>query len=264
MAEYIAGTEDAFVQTMNDRAAGLGMKNTTFVNCCGLDVDGHMSSARDVALMSRELISKYPQIHDYSTVWMDTITHVTKKGESEFGLTNTNKLIKQYEWATGLKTGSTGLAKCCLAASAQKEGIDLVAVIMAAPDSKTRFSDAITLLNYGYSVCDIFHDENMPQLSQVTIQGGSKDFAGCKYAKEFSYLFMNQINKEDITSELNLNKSIMAPISAGDVVGQLNYFYKGQNIGNVEVISTETVGKATYADSLHKVVNKILFHKTTS
>lgn len=110
MSEYIEGTESAFVAKMNERAIGLGMNNTNFVNCCGLDTDGHMSTARDIALMSRELITKYPQIHDYSTIWMDTIIHSTRRGDSEFGLTNTNKLIKQYEWATGLKTGSTGLA----------------------------------------------------------------------------------------------------------------------------------------------------------
>ena len=155
MAELIAGSEEGFVAKMNERAKGLGMNNTTFINCCGLDTDGHMSTARDVALMSRELIVQYPQIHNYSTIWMDTITHVTRKGESEFGLTNTNKLIKQYQWATGLKTGSTGLAKCCLSATANKDGVELIAVIMAAPDSKTRFSDAVTLLNYGYSVCDL-------------------------------------------------------------------------------------------------------------
>ena len=103
MAEFIAGSEDAFVAQMNERAAGLGMKDTNFVNCCGLDVDNHMTSAYDVALMSRELITKYPQIHNYSTIWMENITHVTKKGSSEFGLTNTNKLIKQYAYATGLK-----------------------------------------------------------------------------------------------------------------------------------------------------------------
>ena len=139
MAELIAGSEEGFVAKMNERAKGLGMNNTTFINCCGLDTDGHMSTARDVALMSRELIVQYPQIHNYSTIWMDTITHVTRKGENEFGLTNTNKLIKQYQWATGLKTGSTGLAKCCLSATANKDGVELIAVIMAAPDSKTRF-----------------------------------------------------------------------------------------------------------------------------
>ena len=138
MAEFIAGSEEAFVTRMNERAAELGMKDTHFVNCCGLDTEGHMTSAYDVALMSRELITKYPQIHDYCTIWMDSITHVTRNGSSEFGLTNTNKLIRQYEYATGLKTGFTNLAKYCLSATAEKDGLELIAVVMAAPDYKIR------------------------------------------------------------------------------------------------------------------------------
>ena len=122
MAEKIAGSEPAFVEKMNQRSAGLGMTNTHFVNCNGLDTEGHLTTARDIALMSRELITKYPQIEDYSTIWMENITHTTAKGSSEFGLSNTNKLIRQYEYATGLKTGSTSGAKFCLSATARKDG----------------------------------------------------------------------------------------------------------------------------------------------
>lgn len=257
MAEQIAGSEEGFVQKMNERAKGLGMNNTTFVNCCGLDTDGHMSTSRDVALMSRELITKYPQIHDYSTVWMDTITHVTRKGESEFGLTNTNKLIKQYQWATGLKTGSTGLAKCCLSATAQKDGIDLIAVIMAAPDSKTRFSDAITLLNYGYSVCDIYHDEEMPELPELTVVGGKKDTAALEYAGEFSYLFMDKIDSSQIVKETELLTDKKAPVQEGEIVGSLKYTYNGEELGKVDIIAKESVEQATYLDSLLKAAKKL-------
>lgn len=257
MAEQIAGSEEGFVQKMNERAKGLGMNNTTFVNCCGLDVDGHMSTARDVALMSKELITKYPQIHDYSTVWMDTITHVTRKGESEFGLTNTNKLIKQYQWATGLKTGSTGLAKCCLSATANKDGIDLIAVIMAAPDSKTRFSDAITLLNYGYSVCDIYHDDAMPELPELSVGGGKKDTISLEYAGEFSYLFMDKINTEQISKQLEFSEQIAAPVEQGTVLGKLIYSFDGKQLGSVDILAGESVQKATYTDSLWKAVKKL-------
>ena len=142
MAEQLSGTEEEFVKKMNERAKGIGMNNTHFVNCCGLDVDDHITTALDVALMSRELITKYPEIYSYSTIWMENITHTTNKGSSEFGLTNTNKLIKQYEYATGLKTGSTSQAKYCVSATARKDGVDLIAVIMAAPDYKVRFADA--------------------------------------------------------------------------------------------------------------------------
>ena len=257
MAEQIAGSEEGFVQKMNERAKGLGMNNTTFVNCCGLDTDGHMSTSRDVALMSRELITKYPQIHDYSTVWMDTITHVTRKGESEFGLTNTNKLIKQYQWATGLKTGSTGLAKCCLSATAQKDGIDLIAVIMAAPDSKTRFSDAITLLNYGYSVCDIYHDEEMPELPELTVVDGKKDTVALEYAGEFSYLFMDKIDSSQIVKETELLTDKKAPVQEGEIVGSLKYTYNGEELGKVDIIAKESVEQATYLDSLLKAAKKL-------
>ena len=146
MEEKISGTEELFVQQMNKRAAELGMKNTNFVNCNGLDADGHVTSARDIALMSRELILSYPQIFQYTQIWMENITHVTAKGSSEFGLTNTNKLIRQYEYATGLKTGSTSGAGFCLSGTAEKDGIQMIAVVMGEPDSKTRTKDVIAML----------------------------------------------------------------------------------------------------------------------
>lgn len=257
MAEYIDGTEEAFVAHMNERAEGLGMSDTHFVNCCGLDVEGHMSSARDVAIMSRELITKYPKIHDYSTVWMDTITHSTKRGESEFGLTNTNKLIKQYEWATGLKTGSTGLAKCCLSATANKNGIDLISVIMGAPDSKTRFAEAINLLNYGFSRCDIYHDEEMPQLEPVKVNNAKQDMLSLEYADDFSYMSMDKINQEEITKDIKLNENIEAPVTKGDVIGTLEYNYKGNVIGTVDIIAADNIEKAGYADMLRRVVRRL-------
>ena len=258
MSEYIAGTESAFVAKMNERAMGLGMNNTNFVNCCGLDTDGHMSTARDIALMSRELITKYPQIHDYSTIWMDTIIHSTRRGDSEFGLTNTNKLIKQYEWATGLKTGSTGLAKCCLSASANKDGIDLIAVIMAAPDSKTRFAEAVNLLNYGFNTCDIYKDDGMPLLENIRISKGKKDYVNCRYEKEFSYMFINPVNHEDISKELHINENIAAPVNEGDTIGTLDYYYNGEKIGSVNVISSENIEKADFLTQIKKVLGRLL------
>ena len=258
MSEYIGGTESAFVAKMNERAMGLGMNNTNFVNCCGLDTDGHMSTARDIALMSRELITKYPQIHDYSTIWMDTIIHSTRRGDSEFGLTNTNKLIKQYEWATGLKTGSTGLAKCCLSASANKDRIDLIAVIMAAPDSKTRFAEAVNLLNYGFNTCDIYKDDGMPLLENIRISKGKKDYVNCRYEKEFSYMFINPVNHEDISKELHINENIAAPVNEGDTIGTLDYYYNGEKIGSVNVISSENIEKADFLTQIKKVFGRLL------
>ena len=150
MAEHISGSEESFVNKMNKRANELGMKDTHFVNCCGLDVEGHYSSAYDVALMSKELITKHPEIIKYTTTWMDSIIHRTRKGESEFGLTNTNKLVRTYKGITGLKTGSTSLAKYCLSATANREGIDMIEVVMGAPEHKLRFVEASRLLVYGF------------------------------------------------------------------------------------------------------------------
>ena len=194
MAEYIAGSEEAFVKMMNERAAGLGMANTHFVDCCGLTEDpAHLTTARDIALMSRELITRYPQIHNYSTIWMDTITHVTKQGTKEFGLSNTNRLLKMpagYR-VTGLKTGSTSLAKYCLSATAEKDGIRLIAAVMAAPDYKARFADAQTLLNYGYASCRLYEDQEMPELPLMAVADGIEDFVPLSYQGKFSYLSLN-------------------------------------------------------------------------
>ena len=138
MAEKVRGSEEAFVEEMNQRAKELGMENTTFVNCNGLDAEGHLTTARDIALMSRELITSYPQVRDYCMIWMEDITHTTRKGTSTFGLSNTNKLVRHYEYATGLKTGSTSKAGFCISATAEKEGMELIGVIMAARTSKER------------------------------------------------------------------------------------------------------------------------------
>ena len=164
MAEKIAGSEPAFVEKMNQRSAGLGMTNTHFVNCNGLDTEGHLTTARDIALMSRELITKYPQIEDYSTIWMENITHRTKQGEKEFGLSNTNKLLRQYQGATGLKTGSTSKAGFCLSATAERNHISLIAVVMACQSAKERVKDCASLLDYGFSLCKVYTDKQPPAL----------------------------------------------------------------------------------------------------
>jgi D-alanyl-D-alanine carboxypeptidase (penicillin-binding protein 5/6) len=253
MAEFIGGTEDAFVEKMNERAKGLGMVNTHFVNCCGLDTDGHVSSAMDVAIMSRELITKYPQIHDYSTIWMDTITHNTRRGSTEFGLTNTNKLIKQYQWATGLKTGSTSKAGCCLSATATKDGIDLIAVVMTAPDSKTRFSEAISLLNYGFANCYIYMDDEDFVIEPVGVTGGNKSSVAANPEKTFSYMFMSKPDTDKITRRFELTDGISAPIVCGDIVGEIVYEYEGRELGRVSILAAEDVAKAQFSDAIKKV-----------
>lgn len=260
MAEHIWGSEQTFVDKMNERAQGLGMSGTHFVNCCGLDTDGHMMTARDVAIMSRELITRYPQIHEYSGIWMDTITHSTRRGESEFGLSNTNKLIKQYEWATGLKTGSTGLAKCCLSATAEKDGIELIAVVMAAPNSKTRFKDAISLLNYGYGVVDIYRDNAWLSQEKMVVHGGKSDSVTCRKNNEFVYVFTEDTDTDRIKCTEEYADGLEAPVYEGDVVGQMVYELDGNILGTVDIVAADTVEKAGLGDCIRSTMMKMLLN----
>ena len=257
MAEYIAGSEEAFVKMMNERAAGLGMKNTTFQNCNGLDTEGHLTTARDIALMSRELIEKYPKIHDYCMIWMDTITHTTKKGTSEFGLSNTNKLVRQYPYATGLKTGSTDEAKFCVSATAEKDGMELIAVILGGENSKQRFQDATKLLNYGFGKCQVYEDNDPPKLKSVEVQGGVKDQILCEYADTFRYLDTSGANLAGVTKKAQMKQSVKAPVKKGQKVGELVYKLGEKEIGRVEILAKESCKKAEFLDYLKKVMQKI-------
>lgn len=259
MAEYICGSETEFVRQMNERAKGLGMTSTHFEDCCGLtDSTTHLSSARDVALMSRELTTKYPEIHKYSTIWMENITHVTDKGTSEFGLANTNKLLKQYQWCTGLKTGSTSLAKYCLSATALKDGIELIAVIMAAPDYKIRFSEARTLLDYGYGICKLYKDENMDILPDAVILGGVKENVPLRYESGFTFLSTDGSDLSSITKQIQINTEIYAPVTEGEIAGKAVYYLEGEEIGSINLLLKESVKKAGFFDYFKKIMENYL------
>jgi len=255
MAEYISGSEEAFVQEMNKRAKALGMHNTNFVNCNGLDAQGHVTTARDIALMSRELITKYPQIHEYAMTWMENITHVTKQGTKEFGLSNTNKLLRMATnfKVTGLKTGSTSLAKYCLSATAEKDGIRLIAAVMAAPDYKARFADAQALLNYGYASCRLYEDQEMPKLPLMAVTDGIEDFVPLSYQGEFSYLSLNGEDFSQVEKKLMLPDAMEAPVEEGEKAGVLRYELKGKVLGEVEIVTEGAVKKAGYRDYLKKL-----------
>lgn len=253
MAEHISGTEEAFVQQMNKRADGLGMTGTHFVDCCGLTEDpSHVTTARDIALMSRELINQYPQIHNYSTIWMENITHVTKQGTKEFGLSNTNKLLRMATnfQVTGLKTGSTSLAKYCLSATAEKEGVRLIASIMAAPDFKARFADAQTLLNYGYANCKLYEDKEGIALPKIPVDGGIKSGAGLVLDGVFSYLSLKGEDFSAVEKKLVLSDALPAPVEPGQKAGVLEYLLNGEKIGEVDVVTAEAVREAKYGDYL--------------
>lgn len=257
MAEYISGSEEAFVQSMNERAKGLGMTGTHFVDCCGLtESPEHLTTARDIAIMSRELITKYPQIHNYSTIWMENITHVTKQGSKEFGLSNTNKLLKMATnfRVTGLKTGSTSLAKYCLSATAEKDGVRLIAAIMAAPDYKARFADAQTLLNYGYANCKLYEDQEMPVLGEMEVTDGVKPSVSVQYAGGFSYLGLGGEDFSSIEKKLLLPESLQAPVAEGEKVGVLRYELNGKALGEVDILTAGSVEKAGFSDYLKAVL----------
>ncbi|NBI69476.1 D-alanyl-D-alanine carboxypeptidase [Clostridiaceae bacterium] len=260
MAEYIGGDESAFVQMMNERARGLGMEHANFEDCCGLtDSTTHAMSARDIALMSRELITKYPEIFNYSTIWMENITHVTKQGTKEFGLSNTNKLLKMatnFE-VTGLKTGSTSLAKYCLSATARKDGIELIAVILAAPDYKARFGDAVTLLNYGYANCRMYRDEDPGAVPGASVQNGVKDTVAGRLEGTFSYLSMQGEDFGGIEKEWVFEETLKAPINEGDIIGCLVYRLNGKELGRVRVLAAEYIKQATFFDALKKAAGAL-------
>lgn len=262
VAEYIAGSESEFVKLMNEKAESLGMQNTHFEDCCGLtDSDSHYSSAKDVAIMSRELITKHPEVFDYTTIWMEDIEHKTAQGTTTFTLSSTNKLLKQYEWTTGLKTGSTSKALYCLSATANKDDMELIAVVMAAPDPKTRFQDAMSLLSYGYSVSQMYTDENKDPLPAQKVEGGIEDMVNLVYEAPFSYLDTAGNNINEIEKEISLPGSVTAPIAEGDAVGEAVYKLNGTRIGSVSILAAKGVEKAQYKDYYKKVWGLYLMKK---
>ena len=257
MAEHIAGSEPEFVNAMNKKAQALGMKNTHFVDCCGLtDSDDHYTTAYDIALMSRELIRKYPEILNYSSVWMDTITHNTRQGSKEFGLSNTNRLIRTYEGCVGLKTGSTSKAKFCVSAVAKRKGITLIAVVMAAPDSRTRVKDASMLFDYGFAKCSLYTDENPGKLPDVKVIKGIKEKTTLTFGKTFRCLSTDGTTFDKIKKKLILPNEVKAPVKKGQKAGELVYYQENRELGRIPVIYAENVKKAGYLDRLKQTAEE--------
>lgn len=254
MAEYIAGSESGFVQMMNERAASLGMENTHFEDCCGLtDSDNHYTTARDIALMAQELITRYPQIKSYTTIWMENITHVTMQGSKEFGLANTNKLLKQYPYTTGLKTGSTNKAKYCVCATANKDGVELIAVIMGCPNYKDRFTEAQSLLQFGYTTCKLYQDENPPELMPILVKGGIDKQVPAVYKEKFSWLFVSGEDFSNMEKMLTTNE-LTAPIEKGEQIGTVTYRLNGKELGSIGIYAGESVREAKFFDYLLNIV----------
>ena len=237
MAEYLCGSEKAFVEKMNERAKQLGMNDTCFKNCHGLDTDGHITSSYDISLMSRELLKNHPSITNYTTIWMDTL----RDGKSE--LTNTNKLIRNYKGATGLKTGSTGLALYNLSASATRDNLSLIAVIMKAPSTKIRFSEAQKLLDYGFSNYSyVSFAKKDANLTSITVTKGVENSVDVVYSEDSGTLLMKGQDK-NIEQIISLPEAIEAPLEIGQKLGEIKYILDGETICITPLVSNKEIKK---------------------
>ncbi|MBU3805216.1 MAG: D-alanyl-D-alanine carboxypeptidase [Candidatus Cellulosilyticum pullistercoris] len=246
MSEYIAGSEEQFVELMNKRASELGMNHTVFKNACGLHIDGHVSTAKDIALMSRALLEEHPEMSKILTTWMDSITHRTRRGESEFGLSNTNKMIKWYKGITGLKTGYTPQAKHCVSATATRDQMGLIAVIMGAADGKTRFQEAAQLLDYGFANYKVKVGPAIGTIiAQEPIKKGTEKHIDIATAETKAFVVPKSSANSELTYEVQIDQSLIAPISRGQEVGRIVYYLDGNEVGEGKVISASDVKKAT-------------------
>lgn len=258
MAEHIAGSESAFVSMMNARAAELGMKDTHFVNCTGLDDDAsakeHQTSAYDIALMSRELLKNHPMIKKYTTIWMDTVRNGT------FGLSNTNKLIRFYNGATGLKTGYTSGAGYCLSASAQREGMELIAVVMGCESRQVRNAACKSLLDYGFANFAVISPE-LTEAEPVPVKLGKSNTVDCRLGDTDS-LLIDKAQKNAITTELSMEPSVTAPVSQGQRLGTLTIRSGEQILREVPLVAAENVERLTWGDLFGMVLGRAAMAKT--
>lgn len=253
LAEHVAGVTELFVEQMNNRARELGMKDTHFVNCTGLTAEGHVTSAHDIALMSRELLLHHPEVRSYTTIWMDTLRNGT------FGLSNTNKLIRFYDGATGLKTGFTQEAGYCISATAERDGMELIAVIMKGNTSDSRNADAKTLLNYGfstYALVDVQPEEPLPALP-VTL--GAADTVALTLPEEGRAVLLEKSRSGGLTQTVELPEAVPAPLQAGDTVGTLTVSREGETLLTVPIVAAETVEALTWREMTARLLRMAIF-----
>ncbi len=250
MAEHLAGSEELFVEQMNQKAKELGMNDTTFKNCHGIDEDGHVTSSYDIALMSRELMTKHPQITKYTTIWMDSL----RDGKSE--LVNTNKLVRNYSGCTGLKTGSTSLALYNLSATATRDNLSLIAVIMKAPNTATRFAEAKKLLDFGFNTYEFKQfNQKGETIMQIPVQKG---ISGSVEAiiKEDGGILLKKGEDKDITQTIQLPNSISAPIFEGQHLGEIVYSKGNDILLTAEIVAKSEVKKMSFGNVLTQVYQK--------
>lgn len=246
LAEFVCGSEEDFVAAMNQKAADLGMTDTTFKNCNGLDEEGHITSAYDVALMSRELI-KHEKIYDYTSIWIDNL----RGGETQ--IVNTNKLLKSYDGITGLKTGTTGDAGSCISATAQRNGLSLIAVVLGADSGKGRFKDAATLLDYGFANFETRELSLEEELSPITVEGGMQNTVSIS-CDDSTYLTVPKGEGGGLQQNLELPESITAPVAKGDAVGSLRFTLGEEEIASFDITADEAVDEKSFGSIL-----KLLF-----
>lgn len=254
VAEHIAGSEATFVAMMNDRAAALGMQDTHFVNCCGLDSEEHYTTAYDISLMSRELL-KHKMIRAYTTIWMDTV-----RG-GEFGLSNTNKLVRFYDGTTGVKTGYTSKAGYCVSASAEREGMELIAVIMKADTSPHRNADASGLLNFGfanYAVVGLGEGENGAE--EIPVILGRQDCVKVELA-ENAQVLIEKAQAPKVEKQLVLAESLEAPVEKGQKVGTLVFSLDGEQLAEVPVVAADAVERLGTMDIYGDILKSLLLKK---
>ena len=253
MAEHLAGSEESFVQQMNARAAELGMLDTHFVNCTGLDDDEsakeHLTSAYDIALMSRELLKNHPDITKFTTIWMDTVRN------GSFGLSNTNKLVRFYPGATGLKTGFTSSAGYCLSASAQRDGLGLIAVVMGAQTSQIRFQGCKALLDYGFAGFALV-EPALPETGEIPVKLGKQSVAMAVPAQQ-TQLLIEKAQKAQVTTQVVLEESVTAPVSKGQKLGTMTVRVGEQVLAQVNLVAQEPVERLEWGDLFLRVLQRI-------
>ena len=257
MAEHLAGSESAFVEQMNQRAKELGMEDTHFVNCTGLDDDPaaaeHKTSAYDIALMSRQLLKNHPDIKKYTTIWMDTVRN------GAFGLSNTNKLVRFYQGATGLKTGFTSSAGYCLSASAQRDGMELIAVVMGAETSQDRFQACKAMLDYGFASYAVIQPE-MPENAQIPVKLGTKDQVMVQPGQADAML-IDKGQKNMITTQIQLEETVTAPVSKGQRLGTMTVKAGEQILKEIPLVAAESVERLSYGQVFWRVLRSLSLSK---
>ena len=251
LGEAVSGSEEAFVERMNQRSAELGMKDTHFCNATGLPAQGHVTSAHDIAIMSRELVMNHPKIREYTTIWMDSL----RGGESQ--LVNTNKLIRFYPGATGLKTGSTDAARYCLSATAEREGMELICVIMKGETSNQRFEDAKALLNYGFSTYTLVTVAPETPLAPIPVTLGTQ--ATCQpVLGEGSALLLEKARAGALAQRIEMAENLTAPVAAGDVLGTLTVTAGEETVAQIPIVAGETVARLTFGQVLGRLMKMAL------